>query len=71
MKDVNTSSCEQVNAWLKGFGYILSNMNKTRFHVTLLTIVHLRNCEQINISFRTAKARDVLVNHFLLTHNLT
>ncbi len=63
MKDVNTSSCEQLNAWLKDFDFILSNMNKTRFRATLLIIVHLRNWKQINIPFRTAKARDVLVRY--------
>lgn len=61
MIDVNTQSCEQLNAWLKGFTHILSNMNKSRFRATLLLVVHLRNCDQLNISSRTTKATHTLV----------
>lgn len=66
MKDVNTGACEQVNAWLKGYSHILSNMKKSRFRLTLLLIVHLRNCEQAKIPFRTVKARDAVKRDFLL-----
>jgi hypothetical protein len=61
MTDVNTGACEQLNAWLKGFSHILSNMNKSRFRTTLLLVAHLRNCEQTNIPFRIITAADVLV----------
>ncbi|CAF2154725.1 unnamed protein product [Rotaria magnacalcarata] len=34
-------------------------MNKSRFRLTLLLILHLRNCDQINVSFRATNARDI------------
>jgi hypothetical protein len=66
MTDVNTGACEQLNAWLKGFSHILSNMNKSRFRTTLLLVVHLRNCEQTNIPFRNMNAVDVSVRSLSL-----
>jgi hypothetical protein len=63
MTDVNTSACEQLNAWVKRFSHILSNMNKAHFRVTLLLIAHLRNCYHSDISFRTKNARNTFVRY--------
>lgn len=57
LKSINTSACEQVNSWLKGFSHILSNMNETNFIATLLLLLHLRNCDHTSISCRTVNAR--------------
>ncbi|CAF3280764.1 unnamed protein product [Rotaria socialis] len=41
LKNINSSSCEQINSWIKSYSQMLSNMNEYRFVAALLILFHL------------------------------
>ncbi|CAF4498411.1 unnamed protein product [Rotaria socialis] len=52
LKNINSSSCEQINSWIKSYSQMLSNMNEYRFVAALLILFHLRNCSHTKLCNR-------------------
>ncbi|CAF1674728.1 unnamed protein product [Adineta ricciae] len=63
LKDINSSSCEQINSWIKSYSHMLSNMNEYRFAAVLLVLFHLRNCSHTKLSNRLVDVKKTLLQN--------